>query len=478
MHSPSRMELQGHGLVSIDNDNILGTGSYGKVCKAKCGQLPCAAKFLHDTMFEYGDPGTYSFTMKFQDECRFLTSIKHPNIVQCLGTISDPESRRPILLMELMDESLTKFLERSVGPLPFYNQVNICHDIALALAYLHFNHVIHRDLSSNNVLLIGGGSRAKVTDFGMSKFVDINPRMTPLTQCPGTVVYMPPEAIKASPHYNEKLDCFSFGVLVIQILTKNYPKPGEADVYVEDPRYPNGRVLVQFPEVERRKEDLDLIEHDHPLRPVAIQCIQDRDMNRPSASELCKELATKKGEERYLDSVAQSTRDQTLVIQRLQQDLLTMEAQVNTHVTEVAEWKDRHYDQYLEKLKWKEMVDVEHQRHEGREKELQNEIVELYDALEKNAKEHKEELDAKTRQIEQLHADNWKLLNTKAEISENGVSNVDTTTSLLQNEPAKSDTETSNHGESIRNPSSEIQALVNGMEKELKIEDEVSYIIL
>ena len=52
--------------------------------------------------------------------------------------------------------------------------------VALALAYLHSNAIIHRDLSSNNVLLIGEGSRAKVTDFGMSKLMDMNPRMTPL----------------------------------------------------------------------------------------------------------------------------------------------------------------------------------------------------------------------------------------------------------------------------------------------------------
>ena len=111
--------------------------------------------------------------------------------------------------MELMDESLTRFLERLTGPLPYHSQLNICHDVALALAYLHSNAIIHRDLSSNNVLLIGEGSRAKVTDFGMSKLMDMNPRMTPLTQVPGTPAYMPPEALISPPHYSSKLDCFS-----------------------------------------------------------------------------------------------------------------------------------------------------------------------------------------------------------------------------------------------------------------------------
>ena len=73
--------------------------------------------------------------------------------------------------MELMDESLTRFLGRSTAPLPYHSQLNICHDVSLALSYLHSNAIIHRDLSSNNVLLIGEGSRAKVTDFGISKLL-------------------------------------------------------------------------------------------------------------------------------------------------------------------------------------------------------------------------------------------------------------------------------------------------------------------
>ena len=127
-------------------------------------------------------PSSRTMTItKFLQECQFLSTIKHPHIVQYLGTATDPQSRRPVLLMELMDESLTRFLERSTGPLPYHSQLNNCHDVALALAYLHSNGIIHRDLSSNNVLLIGEGSRAKVTDFRMSKLMDMNPNMTPLT---------------------------------------------------------------------------------------------------------------------------------------------------------------------------------------------------------------------------------------------------------------------------------------------------------
>ena len=311
-----RRELS-FGSVEIYDKEVLGIGSYGKVCKAKCGQLPCAAKLLHDTLFQDNDPGTRNLVTKFLQECQFLSTIKHPNIVQYLGTATDPQSRRPVLLMELMDESLTKFLERLTGPLPYHSQLNISHDVALALAYLHSNGIIHRDLSSNNVLLIGEGSRAKVTDFGMSKLMDMNPRKTPLTQVPGTPAYMPPEALISPPHYSSKLDCFSHGVLALQIITRNFPDPGDASSYVADSRYPTGRALVQFPEAERRKKDIDLIDPSHPLRPIALHCLKDMDTERPSADELCGRLASLKREPRYTHSVEQ-TRGH---IQRLQEEI-------------------------------------------------------------------------------------------------------------------------------------------------------------
>ena len=150
----------------------------------------------------------------------------------------DPKSRLPVLLMELLDESLTKMLECLQQSLAYYIQVDICHDVALAIAYLHSNN-IHRDLSSNNVLIIAG-RRAKVTDFGMSKLAGAAPTMTPLTMCPGTLVYMPPEALREPPRYTMKLDCFSEGVIMIQVCTRLWPEPGPRTQLVPDSRSPTG----------------------------------------------------------------------------------------------------------------------------------------------------------------------------------------------------------------------------------------------
>ena len=126
--------------------------------------------------------------------------------MQYIGMTRDPESKLPVLLMELLDSSLTHLLETSNGPLAYHIEVDICHDIALAVSYLHSNDIIHRDLSSNNVLIIAG-KRAKVTDFGMSKLADTTrATMTPLTMCSGTLAYMSSETLSEPPNYTKKLD--------------------------------------------------------------------------------------------------------------------------------------------------------------------------------------------------------------------------------------------------------------------------------
>ena len=296
----------GYQTIQLLKTECLGIGSYGAVFKAMCDDLPCAGKILHPTLFQTNDPGEMTVMRRFQQECSFLSAMRHPNIVQYLGSCQDPETRLPVLLMELMDESLTQFLERSQEPLPYHTQVNICHDIALALAYLHSNGIVHRDLSSNNVLLLAG-NRAKVTDFGMAKLFNVDHvTMTPLTMCPGTQPYMSPEALDDPPVYTEKLDSFSFGVLDIQIVTRQFPDPGPRIKIIRDPWSPTGKKYIPVLETERRKSHIDLIDSTHPLLPIATDCLSYNEKDRPSAQELCHYLATLKEAPQYSDSVQQA----------------------------------------------------------------------------------------------------------------------------------------------------------------------------
>ena len=296
-------ELQfDHVEILKDDSSELGVGSYGAVYKAKCDDLLCAAKILHRTFFQSNDPGIRCVLSRFQQECKLLSSIRHPNIVQYLGMWKDPKLKLPVLLMELLDESLTKFLDRSTGPLPYHTQIDIAHDVALALAFLHSKGIVHRDLSSNNVLLIAG-QRAKVTDFGMSKLIGAqSARRRTLTHCPGTEVYMPPEALKEPPVYTQKIDCFSFGPLAIQIVTRKFPNPGPRTCQVDDALSPTGTAERPVLEEERRQDHISMIDCNHSLLPIVMECLKYNYSDRPTSAQLCISLGQLKEEPCYKES--------------------------------------------------------------------------------------------------------------------------------------------------------------------------------
>ena len=319
----------GYRSVQLFKDQTLGIGSYGAVCKAKCDDLLCAAKILHPTLFDPTAQLQVSRKQehrlpirRFEQECEFLSTIRHPNIVQYLCMHQDPDTGLPVLLMELMDDSLTHFLESSPQPIPYHIQVSVCHDITLALSFLHSNGIVHRDLSSNNVLL-RGNILAKVTDFGMAKLGDLNPQTTryTFTMCPGTDVYMPPEAVKDDPVYTEKIDCFSFGVIIIQTSTRQFPKPGNRrqEVEINHPGLPRGTVEVRLAEVDRRQNHISQVDPNHPLLPIALDCLNDKDSERPSAQSLCERVASLKERSEYRDSVAAAQQERQQLREQLQQ---------------------------------------------------------------------------------------------------------------------------------------------------------------
>ena len=319
--------------IHLYKSESLGSGSYGGVCKAKCDGLLCAAKIMHPTLFDLRDPGTASYLRKFWEECHLLSLARHPNVVQYLGTYTDPDTRLPVLLMELCDESMTAFLERSPGPLSYHIQVNICHDIALALVYLHSNGLIHRDLTGNNVLMIAG-PRTKITDFGMSKLATVNPRMTALTLCPGNVLYMSPEALDEAKSYIAKLDVFSFGVLVIQILTRQFPNPTDRFRIVYVAEF-DEMLRREIAETERRKAHLQLIPEAHSLKPLALQCLKKKENERPSALQLCERLSELKQSSQYRESREQA--EHSSEIQQLQLQLRGKTQEAREHQTRTAE---------------------------------------------------------------------------------------------------------------------------------------------
>ena len=72
----------GYRIVRIIKTSSLGVGSYGAVYRALYDELPCAANVIHPTLFETHDPGARKIMERFEQECQFLSDVRHPNITQ------------------------------------------------------------------------------------------------------------------------------------------------------------------------------------------------------------------------------------------------------------------------------------------------------------------------------------------------------------------------------------------------------------
>lgn len=159
---------------------------------------------------------------KYEQECLLMSNLRHPNITQFLGICFISGSQLPLLIMERLETSLDNLLENTAN-LPFFIKHSILEDIACGLLYLHEMQppVIHRDLTSRNVLLTAS-LEAKITDMGNSRIVNLRPGQMArtLSKYPGTLVYMPPEAQDDRHSYGPSLDIFSFGHLALYTITQ------------------------------------------------------------------------------------------------------------------------------------------------------------------------------------------------------------------------------------------------------------------
>ena len=266
-------------------DRELGHGSYATVLELEYMGLKCAGKKIHELLLRQGDA---SYTVRrFEEECRLLSQVRHPNIVQFLGVCFQQRVRAPILVMEFLPTNLTSCIEQ-YGILPKEISFSILHDVALGLCYLHSQTpaIIHRDLSSNNVLLTPNMT-AKISDLGVARILNLTPlQVSRMTQTPGTPAYMPPEVMVANPKYDTSVDEFSYGIMMIHMFSGRWPEPQVGQVRAE----PGGR-MIPVSEAERREVFLQIIGNDHPLMDLIRQCIDNYVQSRAHASEIVERLA-------------------------------------------------------------------------------------------------------------------------------------------------------------------------------------------
>ena len=267
-------------------DRVLGHGSYATVLELQYLGLKCAGKKIHEILLMQGNA---SYTVRrFEEECNLLSQIRHPNIVQFLGVFFQPGQQAPILVMEFLPTNLTSCIEQ-YGILPSETSYSILYDVALGLSYLHNQTppIIHRDLSSNNVLLTSNMT-AKISDLGVARMLNLNPlQVSRMTQTPGTPAYMPPEVMVADPKYITSVDEFSYGVMMIHVFSGKWPEPQVGQTCND----PDTDKLIPVSEAERREVFIQAIGNHHPLMSLILKCLSNNPIRRARVSEIVQNLA-------------------------------------------------------------------------------------------------------------------------------------------------------------------------------------------
>ena len=250
--------------------------AWGTVYEGELNDQPVAVKKVHKLLLQ-AEGTEESLIRSFHRECQLLEKANHPNIVKFYGAYHDEETSEPILVMERMKENLWEYLMREKGKLSRQIGIEICLSIVRGLRYLHSlpMPIVHGDLNDKNIMITEDGT-VKIGDLGQSRLKDLSVVYFN-SLGPGAITYMPPEALRQDCRYNEKIDTFSVGVLMLEVATQESPVVAPVNI---------GSVK----EVLRRDDDLSKLPPDHPLKPLVILCLEDDPKKRPQSTQLYEHL--------------------------------------------------------------------------------------------------------------------------------------------------------------------------------------------
>eukprot|EP01117_Protostelium_nocturnum_P004693 TRINITY_DN169_c0_g3_i1.p1 TRINITY_DN169_c0_g3~~TRINITY_DN169_c0_g3_i1.p1 ORF type:complete len:480 (+),score=127.31 TRINITY_DN169_c0_g3_i1:303-1742(+) len=209
-------------LLKIDEKKLLGEGAFGKVYSATYLKVKVAAKVVkrHESIDE-----------SFNNETNILSRLRHPNIVQCMGIIVEPE--RFVIALELVEGmTLDKFLmARRKADLPVDHGLffKIAKQLAYALHYLHSQNppIVHNDVKSLNIMMTITND-VKLLDFGLSRSKTASSATIATVNAVaqiGTIVWSAPEqlTVKLRRSRGPKSDVYSFSSVLFELLTLNFP---------------------------------------------------------------------------------------------------------------------------------------------------------------------------------------------------------------------------------------------------------------
>lgn len=213
------------GMFISDRYEIIGkvgSGGMADVYKARDHKLNrfVAVKILKP---EYGDDK--KFVEKFHQEARSAAGLSHPNIVNVYDVAEDEGLH--YIVMELIEGiTLKKFIERK-GRLEIREAIGIAIQIAQGMEAAHANHIIHRDIKPQNIIISKEG-KVKVTDFGIAKATSSN---TITSNAMGSVHYISPEQARGG-YSDEKSDIYSLGVTIYEMISGSVPFEGDNAVSI------------------------------------------------------------------------------------------------------------------------------------------------------------------------------------------------------------------------------------------------------